>query len=146
MHILSTTPGGIGRRERFILATAIGSGIGVTIVPEWITNNLWPASDGMSSATAGIRDAVIITLSTGYRCDKHVPDLRALGVLSKREDTSCQHCCAQHHSLVAVRMIGCLLPHDCYTLLYYIYAAFELKCGLQCWDAVSDVSQLDSAA
>ena len=45
-----------------------GVGLGVTMVPEWIDNNLWPVEDSMSSTVRGIRDAVIITLSTGYRC------------------------------------------------------------------------------
>lgn len=38
------------------------------MVPEWFDNNLWPVRDSMSSTVRGIRDAVIITLSTGYRC------------------------------------------------------------------------------
>ena len=65
---MCSTPGGIGRRERFILAIALGAGLGVTLVPEWTQNNLWPESDDMSSGLRGFRDAVILTLSTGYRC------------------------------------------------------------------------------
>ena len=65
---MTSTPGGIGRRERFILAIALGAGLGVSLVPEWTQNNLWPKTDGMSSTLSGFRDAVIITLSTGYRC------------------------------------------------------------------------------
>lgn len=65
IRIMTNTPGGIGRRERFILAIALGAGLGVTIVPQWTTANLWP-TDGMSETLRGFRDAVIITLSTGY--------------------------------------------------------------------------------
>eukprot|EP01025_Chloroclados_australasicus_P066445 TRINITY_DN916_c1_g1_i1.p1 TRINITY_DN916_c1_g1~~TRINITY_DN916_c1_g1_i1.p1 ORF type:complete len:581 (-),score=60.91 TRINITY_DN916_c1_g1_i1:347-2089(-) len=54
------------RRERFILAVALGLGIGVSIVPGWATNNLWPVTEDMSKALKGFRDGVIITLSTGY--------------------------------------------------------------------------------
>ena len=69
---MTSTPGGIGRRERFILAIALGGGLGVTLVPEWTQNNLWPETDSMSSGLKGFRDAIIITLSTGYRCARDV--------------------------------------------------------------------------
>lgn len=59
---------GIQRRERFILSVAIGLGLGVTLCPEWATNALWPEDPTMSTGLSGFRDAVIITLSTGFRC------------------------------------------------------------------------------
>lgn len=65
---MSSGPNGIGRRERFILAMALGTGLGVTLVPGWIQNALWPVTDDMSDGLKGFRDAVILTLSTGYRC------------------------------------------------------------------------------
>lgn len=68
IRIISSTTGGINRRERFILAVALGAGLGVTIVPGWTQNNLWPVKDSMSDTLKGFREAVIITLSTGYRC------------------------------------------------------------------------------
>eukprot|EP01026_Neomeris_dumetosa_P027066 TRINITY_DN2202_c1_g1_i18.p1 TRINITY_DN2202_c1_g1~~TRINITY_DN2202_c1_g1_i18.p1 ORF type:complete len:568 (-),score=65.47 TRINITY_DN2202_c1_g1_i18:386-2089(-) len=64
IKVLSMTK--LDRRSRFILAVSLGLGIGVTIVPEWATNNLWPVEDDMSDAVRGLRDGVIITLSTGY--------------------------------------------------------------------------------
>ena len=67
IRIITSSPGGIGRRERFILAVALGAGLGVTLVPGWTQNNLWPVTDSMSSGLKSFRDAVIITLSTGYR-------------------------------------------------------------------------------
>lgn len=67
IRIMNSGEGGIGRRERFILAVALGAGLGVTIIPQWTQNNLWPVTDGMSDTVKGFRDAVIITLSTGYR-------------------------------------------------------------------------------
>ena len=46
---------GFSRRNRFILAISLGLGLGVTLVPGWALNNLWPLSDGMSSATKSFR-------------------------------------------------------------------------------------------
>lgn len=39
-------------------------GIGVTLVPQWATNALWPCT-GCSTVVQGIHDAVIIILETG---------------------------------------------------------------------------------
>ena len=44
----------------------VGVGLGVTIVPKWATNNLWPETEDMSSTLKGFRDGVEIVLSTGY--------------------------------------------------------------------------------
>lgn len=64
IKILSLTK--LARRERFILALSLGVGLGVTIVPKWATNNLWPETEDMSSTLKGFRDGVEIVLSTGY--------------------------------------------------------------------------------
>lgn len=42
MHILLEDPGGLRRRNRFIVAATMGVGVGVTIWPQWARNNLWP--------------------------------------------------------------------------------------------------------
>ena len=68
IRIMNSGEGGIGRRDRFILAVSLGCGLGVTLIPQWTQNNLWPVTDGMSDTVKGFRDAIIITLSTGYRC------------------------------------------------------------------------------
>lgn len=67
IKIIASTAGGINRRERFILAIALGAGLGVTIIPAWTQNALWPVTEDMSNALKGFRDGIIITLSTGYR-------------------------------------------------------------------------------
>ena len=72
IRIMNSGEGGIGRRNRFILAVSLGAGLGVTLIPEWTQNNLWPVTDDMSETLKGFRDAVIITLSTGYRCSVSV--------------------------------------------------------------------------
>eukprot|EP00892_Ulva_mutabilis_P007205 jgi/Ulvmu1/4857/UM020_0143.1 len=66
IRIMNSGENGIGRRERFILAVSLGAGLGVTLIPQWTQNNLWPEKDSMSDTLRGFRDAVIITLSTGY--------------------------------------------------------------------------------
>ena len=43
------------RRSRFILCVAVGLGLGVTIVPDWATNNLWDVYPTTSSGLAGFR-------------------------------------------------------------------------------------------
>ena len=68
VKILASMPGGIGRRERFILAVSLGLGLGVTLVPGWANDHLWPKTDSMSAALGGFRDAIIFTVSTGYWC------------------------------------------------------------------------------
>lgn len=45
------------RRSRFILCVAVGLGLGVTIVPNWATNNLWDVYDTTPSGLAGFRSA-----------------------------------------------------------------------------------------
>lgn len=57
--------GHLTRRNRFIAACVLAIGVGVSIVPGWATNNLWP-SEGLSSGVEGLRDAIINILSEGY--------------------------------------------------------------------------------
>ena len=95
IRIMTSTPGGIGRRERFILAIALGAGLGVTLVPQWTQNNLWPKTDSMSSTVAGFRDAVILTLSTGYRCAL----ITVLRLRSKLTFARCRKRCGRQHAL-----------------------------------------------
>mmetsp|Transcript_62408 Transcript_62408/g.147118 ORF Transcript_62408/g.147118 Transcript_62408/m.147118 type:complete len:819 (-) Transcript_62408:369-2825(-) len=72
----------LDRRRRFILAGALGVGIGVAIVPAWATNALWPAIGAGTGSGAGagpeggvqvesklvqlLRNSAKITLSTPY--------------------------------------------------------------------------------
>ncbi len=37
-----------------------------TQVPQWATANLWPVTPDMSSGVRGIRDAIILVLSTSF--------------------------------------------------------------------------------
>ena len=53
------------RRNRFIMAVCLGLGLGVTLVPAWATNALWPCTN-CSSGLKGLRDAIITVLSTGF--------------------------------------------------------------------------------
>ena len=72
MHILLQDPGALKRRNRFILAATMGCGVGVTIWPAWAREALWPIDahmvDGTSlgKAKRGVRDAIILILSTGF--------------------------------------------------------------------------------
>ncbi|PNH02982.1 Uric acid-xanthine permease [Tetrabaena socialis] len=54
------------RRSRFILACSLALGVGVELVPTWATNTLWPITPGMNSGTRGVRDAIILVLSTSF--------------------------------------------------------------------------------
>ncbi len=45
------------RRSRFILCVAVGLGLGVTIVPNWATNNLWDVYPTTGTGLAGFRSA-----------------------------------------------------------------------------------------
>ncbi len=60
------TEGTLHRRERFILGCSLALGVGVTLVPQWATNNLWPPYADPTSLVASIRDAVIIIFSSGF--------------------------------------------------------------------------------
>lgn len=46
------------RRSRFILCVALGLGLGVELVPNWATNNLWtPPHD---SGLLGFRSVILV--------------------------------------------------------------------------------------
>ena len=72
MHILLQDPGALKRRNRFILAATMACGVGVILWPSWARMALWPIdthmADGSQLGTAkrGVRDAIILILSTGF--------------------------------------------------------------------------------
>jgi len=72
MHILLQDPGALKRRNRFILAATMGVGVGVTAWPAWAREALWPIDTHMVDGTSlgkakrGVRDAIILILSTGF--------------------------------------------------------------------------------
>ncbi|EFN55989.1 hypothetical protein CHLNCDRAFT_145360 [Chlorella variabilis] len=53
------------RRNRVILAFSMALGVGVTLVPQWATNALWPCT-GCSEGVKGLQEAVITILETGF--------------------------------------------------------------------------------
>eukprot|EP00878_Enallax_costatus_P037632 GHUV01042530.1.p1 GENE.GHUV01042530.1~~GHUV01042530.1.p1 ORF type:complete len:133 (+),score=36.79 GHUV01042530.1:485-883(+) len=58
---------GFTRRNRFIVACALAMGLGVTMVPQWAENNLWPEPPaGSSAALSSVRLAVMLILETGF--------------------------------------------------------------------------------
>jgi len=57
---------GLPRRDRVIAMIALGAGIGVAIVPGFVTNSLWDIKPDMTRLQRGVRDGIIITLSTPY--------------------------------------------------------------------------------
>ena len=54
------------RRSRFILACSLALAFGVELVPQWATLNLWPVTPGMSPGLRGLRDAIILVISTSF--------------------------------------------------------------------------------
>lgn len=54
------------RRTRFILACSLAFAVGVELVPAWATNQLWPVTPGMDPGLRGLRDAIILILSTSF--------------------------------------------------------------------------------
>ncbi len=55
IQVISMDP--LTRRSRFILCVAVGLGLGVTIVPNWATNNLWDVYPTTGTGLAGFRSA-----------------------------------------------------------------------------------------
>lgn len=53
------------RRNRVIMGFSLALGIGVTLVPEWASNNLWDCG-GCSSGVKGLHDGIILILDTGF--------------------------------------------------------------------------------
>ncbi|DBB13713.1 TPA: hypothetical protein ACH3X3_000728 [Trebouxia sp. C0006] len=64
IKVISMDP--LTRRSRFILCVAVGLGLGVTIVPNWATNNLWDVYPTTGTGLAGFRNACILVLSNGF--------------------------------------------------------------------------------
>ena len=58
--------GPLRRRERFILGSAMALGIGVTLVPEFPLNDLWPAYADPTSVGSVFRESILMILSTGF--------------------------------------------------------------------------------
>eukprot|EP00798_Chlamydomonas_sp_ICE-L_P024766 gene24766-10408_t len=58
--------GAMTRRDRFILAFSLGLGVGISIVPQWATNNLWPSNAAYSVGAASFRTACLTVLSTPF--------------------------------------------------------------------------------
>ncbi|KAG2500997.1 hypothetical protein HYH03_000819 [Edaphochlamys debaryana] len=54
------------RRSRFILACSLALAFGVELVPQWATLNLWPVTPNMNSGLRGLRDAIILVISTSF--------------------------------------------------------------------------------
>ncbi|KAK9817183.1 hypothetical protein WJX72_010737 [[Myrmecia] bisecta] len=54
------------RRVRFIQVMSVGLGLGVTIVANWGTNDLWNITPGMSSGVKSIRNSVVLVTGTGF--------------------------------------------------------------------------------
>jgi len=52
--------------QRLVTACALAFGLGVSFVPQWAENNLWPEPVNASSALLGIRLAVLLILETGF--------------------------------------------------------------------------------
>ena len=46
---------GIDRRRRFISTVAVALGIGVTVNPGWVNDNLWVETTTMSSGVRAVR-------------------------------------------------------------------------------------------
>ena len=70
--LINADAGRLSRRNRFIVAATFAVGIGVILRPQWATNNLWPLDAKMKESTSigrgkkGVRDAIILILSTGF--------------------------------------------------------------------------------
>jgi uric acid-xanthine permease len=58
--------GPLRRRERFILTCGLALGIGVTLVPEWASNDLWPPYSNPDSVGAVFRASVLAILESGF--------------------------------------------------------------------------------
>ncbi|KAF8067194.1 uapA [Scenedesmus sp. PABB004] len=57
---------GFTRRNRFIVSCSLAFGLGVSFVPQWATNALWPANPAASSGAASVRLAILLVLETGF--------------------------------------------------------------------------------
>jgi xanthine/uracil permease len=60
------TQGNMDRRTRFIMACALALGVGVELYPQWASTWLWPITPDKSSALLGVRQAIIIVLTTSF--------------------------------------------------------------------------------
>ncbi len=105
IQVISMDP--LTRRSRFILCVAVGLGLGVTIVPNWATNNLWDVYPTTGSGLAGFRSASQpCMLLSDKSCKYHVLHLNMSqnGTVQHREaserpDLLCS--CRMQFSLIA---------------------------------------------
>ena len=58
--------GPLHRRERFILGCAMSLGVGVSMVPQFPLNDLWPPYDDPTSVGSVFRESILMILSTGF--------------------------------------------------------------------------------
>jgi hypothetical protein len=58
---------GFSRRNRFIVSCALAFGMGVSMVPQWSKNALWPDPGlGANQSLQSVRTAVLLILDTGF--------------------------------------------------------------------------------
>jgi hypothetical protein len=58
---------GFSRRNRFIVSCALAFGMGVSMVPQWSKNALWPdLGPGAHPSLQSVRTAVLLILDTGF--------------------------------------------------------------------------------
>ena len=80
------------RRSRFILCVAVGLGLGVTIVPNWATNNLWDVYPTTGTGLAGFRSAsqpcMLLSDTPCKGCALHM-SMSQDGALRHREASDC---------------------------------------------------------
>lgn len=57
---------GMQRRDRFICMCALGFALGVSMVPQWVDNTLWPVRSDMATGERAIRDSIIMILHTPF--------------------------------------------------------------------------------
>jgi xanthine/uracil permease len=64
IKIIASAP--ITRRTLFILTMALGWGLAVELLPNFVDQNLWPATPDMSPTMKGLNDSVQIVLTKGF--------------------------------------------------------------------------------
>lgn len=58
---------GFSRRNRFIVSCALAFGMGVSMVPQWSKNSLWPDPGmGANQGLLAARTSVLLILETGF--------------------------------------------------------------------------------
>lgn len=110
MKIVMTSPEGLSRRNRFIMAASLAVGLGVTFRPQWADNALWPLDGKMrdgskfGEAKKGVRDAIILVLSTGFCFGSLVAFVLSLALPRDGEAQAAPTHHHYHKDVVAVEM------------------------------------------